>query len=80
MSREVENVHFHDVEFLYTSPVDGVSWHYPPGWYFFDEEGDLYGPFLDKGHAERGLRLYLEQLMAGVSPTQLKHIPVLKKN
>ena len=58
-------VHFHSTEFLYR------NWHYPPGWYFYDEEEDLYGPFLSEDHAKRGLQAYIQQLLDGVAPTQL---------
>lgn len=56
---------FHDKEFLWK------NWHYPPGWYFYDEENDAYGPFENRPHCERGAKLYLMQLMAGVAPTQI---------
>ena len=65
MPSEPENVHFRSSEFLYRNV------HYAPGWYFFDEEGDLYGPFTEKAHCERGLQMYIRQLMAGESPTQI---------
>jgi hypothetical protein len=64
MSDKKETVFFRDKEFL------AENWHYSPGWYWYDEEGSLYGPFTSKEHGERGLRLYLKQLEQGISPTQ----------
>lgn len=62
-----DNYIFHaSGEFIYKR--DGV--HYDKGWYFLDEEEDLYGPFLSKKQCEVGLQLYIKQLMAGKSPTQ----------
>jgi hypothetical protein len=63
--QEPRDVHYRDKEFLYR------NWHYQPGWYFYDEEEDLYGPFLSQLHAQNGLKLYITQLLAGKSPTQL---------
>lgn len=63
-----EHVHYFEGEFLYKNV------HYAPGWYFLDEEQDLYGPFLDEAHAERGLQIYIKQLMAGIAPTQIRDI------
>lgn len=65
MPAESRTIHYRAIEFLYRNH------HYPPGWYFYDEEEDLYGPFLNHAHCEAGLKLYLNQLMAGRSPTQL---------
>lgn len=62
-----EAVGYIDKEFF-----DSEGMHKPPGWYFLDEEGDTYGPFLSEEHATNGLKLYLKQLMSGQSPTQLR--------
>ena len=66
-----DNVHFRAKEFIFR------SYHYEPGWYFYDEEGDLYGPFLNKKHCEVGLQLYLQQLIDGVAPTQIDKTKII---
>lgn len=71
MQEEV-HVHFFSSEFLYKNV------HYSSGWYFYDEEEDLYGPFNNKAHAQRALILYVKQLMAGVSPTQIGEAKIIK--
>lgn len=63
--------HFFPKEFLYR------NWHYEPGWYFYDEEGDLYGPFVSEAHCNRGFQLYLQQLNLGVAPTQINRSDLL---
>mgnify|MGYP001586668985 CR=1 FL=1 len=65
MPKESFGVHYRATEFLYR------NWHYEPGWYFYDEEQDLYGPFFNEEHCRNGLQLYIMQLMAGEAPTQL---------
>lgn len=66
-----DNIFYNEYEFLHNNV------HYEAGWYFFDEELEPYGPFLDKKHCERGLQLYVKQLNDGVAPTQTKHIPII---
>lgn len=68
---ENDGVHYRDKEFLYKNV------HYDKGWYFYDEEGDLYGPFLTRTQTEVGLRMYIEQLLRGEAPTQLGQLPVI---
>lgn len=58
-------IYFQPVEFF-----DREGMHREAGWFFNDEEGDPYGPFLDRAHAERGLQVYLKQLERGDAPTQ----------
>lgn len=53
--------------------------HWEPGWYFRDEESHPYGPFTSREHAERALKLYIEQLLAGVSPTQIGNQGLITK-
>lgn len=57
MSKEL--FEFHDKEFLEN------NWHWPPGYYFRDEEGDLYGPFLSEQQRNVGWKIYLEGRMSG---------------
>lgn len=66
------DIHYRDHEFLYKNV------HYDAGWYFYDEEEDLYGPFLSKHQCEVALQMYLRQLEAGVAPTQLKNPKLLR--
>lgn len=69
MTKETENVHYRDIDFL-----DDDGLHREAGWYFLDEEGYPYGPFLSEEHCRNGLKLYIMQLMAGTAPTQqLEH-------
>lgn len=65
MADEPRDVHYRPKEFLYRNV------HYEAGWYFFDEEADLYGPFPHEQFAKTALQLYIKQLMEGKSPTQL---------
>ena len=79
MPRNHEAVFLRDKDFL------EKGYHWEPGYYFYDEEGDLYGPFLSAEQGECALKLYLQQLMAGEAPTQLLDpgvptIPGLNRN
>jgi hypothetical protein len=65
-SKEV--IHFRDKDFLYK------DYHWPPGWYFYDEEEDLYGPFLSEDQTKVALKLYLKQLLSGQAPTQMPEL------
>lgn len=65
MPAEERGIHYRSSEFIYR------NWHYAKGWYFYDEEEDLYGPFPNEKFAKIALQLYIKQLMEGRSPTQL---------
>lgn len=67
-----EVAHYMSSEFLYRNV------HYPAGWYFYDEEEDLYGPFDSKLQTEIGWMIYCDQLMRGEAPTQQPLMPGLK--
>jgi hypothetical protein len=72
-----EVIHFRDKDFI------EQNYHWPSGWYFYDEDGDLYGPFLTQAQTEVALQLYLEQLLEGRAPTQQPHLlggPKLKED
>lgn len=71
--KEASYITYYDKEFLHRNV------HYEPGWYFPDEEGDLYGPFLTKTQTEMALRMYLQQLMDGVAPTQINQAKLLEQ-
>jgi hypothetical protein len=63
-----EVIHFRDKDFI------EKNYHWPAGWYFYDEEGVLYGPFLSEAQTEVALQIYVRQLLLGVAPTQMPEL------